>query len=166
MSRDFKVFTVAEQEQPVMAMGNLGINPSYSIRNCPPIDILIVPGGRGARKVMNNETMTDWIREVSSKAELVLSVCTGALILAKAHLLDGLKLTTNRLAVNELREVMPESAEIIEEAHYIDNGKIILSAGISAGIDMSLYVVSKIFGEERAVRTAKLIEYDWKPSNE
>jgi transcriptional regulator GlxA family with amidase domain len=160
--KDFKVFTVAEQEQPVQALGGLSINPRYSIFNCPQPDILIVPGGLGSRTEMNNEKLTSWIREVSDQAELVLSVCTGALILAKAQLLVGLKLTTNRLAIQELRDVMPESAEMVEEERYIDNGKVILSAGISAGIDMSLYVVGRLLGEERAVRTAELIEYDWR----
>ncbi|MBS4201272.1 DJ-1/PfpI family protein [Bacillus sp. FJAT-49732] len=160
--KDFKVYTVAEHDRPIIALGNLSINPTYTIYNCPNPDILIIPGGWGSRKEMQNEIITKWIREVSNDVELLLSVCTGALILAKANLLDGLKLTTNRLAINELKEIAPETAEIIENARYIDNGKIILSAGVSAGIDMSLYVVSKLLGEERAKNTATLMEYDWK----
>lgn len=83
---------------------------------------------------MNNVVITNWVREVSNQAELVLSVCTGALILAKAQLLDGLKLTTNYRAIHELREIVGESAEIMEEARYTDNGKIVMSAGVSAGM--------------------------------
>lgn len=161
--QDFTVYTVAEHDRPILALGNLSINPNYTIRNCPKPDIVIIPGGWGARKEMNNNAVTDWIHNLSREVELLLSVCTGALILAKAQLLDGLKLTTNRLAVNELREIAPTSAEIMENARYVDNGKIILSAGVSAGIDMSLYVVGKLLGEERAVQTAKLMEYDWRP---
>jgi transcriptional regulator GlxA family with amidase domain len=159
--KDFNVYTVAEQEHPVIALGNLSVNPSYTIHNCPPPDVLIIPGGWGSRKEMNNTTLTNWISNVSSHAELVLSVCTGALILAKTNLLEGLKITTNRLAINELREVAPQSAIILEDVQYIDNGKIILSAGISAGIDMSLYVVGKLLGEGRALETAKLMEYNY-----
>jgi len=159
--KDLNVYTVAEHDRPIIALGNLSINPTYTIGNCPQPDLLIIPGGWGSRNEMENKIITNWIREVSKDVELLLSVCTGALILAKANLLDGLKLTTNRLAMNELKEVAPESAEIIEDARYIDNGKIILSAGVSAGIDMSLYVVSKLFGEERAKHTAQLMEYDW-----
>lgn len=159
--KDFNVYTVAEHDRPVKASGNLSVNPTYTIRNCPKPDILLIPGGWGSRKEMHNEVITNWIREASNHVELLLSVCTGALILAKANLLDGLKLTTNRLAVDELKEVAPVSSEIVENARYIDNGKIILSAGVSAGIDMSLYVVGKLLGIERAVNTAQLMEYDW-----
>lgn len=159
---DFSVYTVAEEKLPVHALGNLSINPNYSIYDCPTPDILIIPGGWGARKEMHNQKITNWINDISNKVELVLSVCTGALLLAQANLLDGLQLTTNRNAINELREVAPDSAEIIENSRYIDNGKIILSAGVSAGIDMSLYVVGKLLGKERAVEAASLMEYDWK----
>ncbi|WP_028548548.1 DJ-1/PfpI family protein [Paenibacillus sp. UNC451MF] len=159
--KDFKVYTVAEQEYPVIALGNLSINPRYTIHNCPPPDILIIPGGWGSRKEMNNETLTNWISKISKDVELVLSVCTGALILAKSNLIEGLKLTTNRLAINELREITPQSSTILEDIRYVDNGKFIFSAGVSAGIDMSLYVLGKLFGAERASETATLMEYDF-----
>ncbi|MGQ4668052.1 DJ-1/PfpI family protein [Metabacillus halosaccharovorans] len=159
---DFSVYTVAEEKRPVHALGNLSINSTYSIHNCPTPDILIIPGGWGSRKEMHNRNLTNWINEKSNEAELVLSVCTGALLLAKANLLEGLRLTTNQNALNELKEVAPTSAVIVENARYIDNGKIILSAGVSAGIDMSLYVVEKLLGNERAIQAANLMEYDWK----
>jgi transcriptional regulator GlxA family with amidase domain len=82
--------------------------------------------------------------------------------LAKANLLDGLKVTTNRSAINELRDVVPATTEILEETRYVDNGKIILSAGVSAGMDASLYVVGKLLGEDRAINAANIMEYDWK----
>lgn len=110
---------------------------------------------------MHNNTLINWISGVSMQAELVLSVCTGALLLAQANLLEGLKLTTNRLALHELREIAPASSTIVEHVRYVDNGKIVMSAGISAGIDMSLYVVGKLLGEERALEAAKLMEYDY-----
>ncbi|WP_078553499.1 DJ-1/PfpI family protein [Bacillus alkalicellulosilyticus] len=162
--KDFNVFTVAENEQPVIALGNLSINPNYSIKNCPLPDILIIPGGWGARKEMKNETIINWIENVSNDTELVLSVCTGALILAKTNLINGLKLTTNRLAYNELEEVIPKSSELLEEVRYVDNGKFIFSAGVSAGIDMSLYVIQKLLGEQRALKTAAIMEYEWNKS--
>ncbi|WP_100404343.1 DJ-1/PfpI family protein [Bacillus solitudinis] len=159
--KDFNVYTVAEDEHPVKALGNLSINPNYTIKNCPSPDIILIPGGWGSRKEMKNVTITEWLNNLSHKVELVLSVCTGALILANANLLDGLKVTTNRLAMNELREVAPSSCEILEECRYVDNGKIILSAGISAGMDMSLYVIEKLLGSERAEQTAIRMEYKW-----
>lgn len=160
--KDFSVYTVAEEKQPVNALGNLSINPSFTINNCPTPDILIIPGGWGARKEMLNKKLTNWIKGISKEVELILSVCTGALLLAKANLLEGLQLTTNQNAINELREAAPESAVIVENIRYIDNGRIILSAGVSAGIDMSLYVVEKLLGRSRALQTADLMEYDWR----
>ncbi|MFK7696816.1 DJ-1/PfpI family protein [Paenibacillus sp. HJGM_3] len=160
--QDFQVYTVAEHDSPIIALGGLSINPAYTIANCPKPDLLVIPGGWGSRKEMNNETITNWIREVSDDIEIILSVCTGALILAKAKLLDGLKVTTNRSAIHELRNVVPTSTEIIEEARYVDNGKIVLSAGVSAGMDAALYVVEKLLGEDRAIEAANIMEYDWK----
>ncbi|SDX57512.1 DJ-1/PfpI family protein [Paenibacillus sp. CF384] len=162
--RDLNVFTVAEQDGPIQALGNLSINPAYSFRNCPKPDILVIPGGPGTRTEMHNAVLTDWIRKTAGEAELLLSVCTGALLVVKAQLADGLKLATNRLAMHELRAIAPESAEIHEDARYVDNGKIILSAGVSAGIDASLYVIGKLLGEERALLAASLMEYDWSRS--
>jgi transcriptional regulator GlxA family with amidase domain len=158
---DFNVFTIAEHDRPIKALGGLSVNPRYTFDNCPRPDILIVPGGWGSRKEMHKEVVTNWIHKLSSQVELLLSVCTGALLLAKANVLDGLKLTTNRLAMDELRVVAPPTATIIENARYVDNGKIVLSAGISAGIDASLYVVGRLLGQERAWNTARLMEYDW-----
>lgn len=163
--KDFQVYTVAEHHNPVMALGNLSVNPSYTIHNCPPPDILIVPGGLGSRREMNNVALTEWIHQVSKDAELVLSVCTGALILAKSNLIDGLRLTTNRLAMKDLKEIAPPSSTILENARYVDNGKFVFSAGVSAGIDMSLYIVGRLLGEDRASDTARLIEYDFNTEN-
>jgi len=162
--KDFNIYTVAEKQQPIIALGNLSINPAFSCENCPTPDIVIIPGGWGSRKEMKNETILNWIKQVSIDAELVLSVCTGALILAKTNLIDGLKLTTNRLAFNELKEVAPKTAELLD-ARYVDNGKFIFSAGVSAGIDMSLYAVERLLGKERAIHAATLMEYDWKRSD-
>lgn len=159
--RDFHVYTVAESNRPVNALGGLSVNPAYTIQDCPKPDIILVPGGRGSRQEMHNKVLTDWIGKNADEVELLLSVCTGALLLAKAGVLEGLRLTTNRLAMDELRQAAPESAEIVETARYVDNGKIIMSAGISAGIDMSLYVIGRLHGEERARQTAALMEYEW-----
>nr|WP_245308331.1 DJ-1/PfpI family protein [Halalkalibacter urbisdiaboli] len=111
---------------------------------------------------MNNKTITESLTKVSHKAELVLSVCTGALILAQSNLLEDQSVSTNRLVIEELKKAATNSCEIVESVRYVDNGKIITSAGVSAGIDMSLYVVGKLLGKERAVQTALLMEYDLK----
>ncbi|WP_042162253.1 DJ-1/PfpI family protein [Paenibacillus gorillae] len=161
--KDFQIYTIASHEGPVTVLGGLSINPAYTIYNCPPPDLIIVPGGPGARSEMNNSALTDWIARTAETSELVLSVCTGALIIAKAGLLEDMNITTYHRAIEELKAVAPASAVIVADKRYVDNGKIILSAGVSAGIDMSLYVVGRLLGAERALRTASLMEYDYSP---
>ena len=160
-SQPFNVYTVAEHSKPILARNQLSINPQYTIANCPPSDILLVPGGFGTRREMHNLVLIDWIRQCFEHSELLLSVCTGALLLAKAGLLENLAATTHHLAIDLLKEVAPNT-EIRAGDRFVDNGKIILSAGISAGIDMSLYVVAKLLGKEEAIKTAERMEYDWK----
>jgi transcriptional regulator GlxA family with amidase domain len=161
-SSPFNVYTVAEKSEPIKTRNQLSVNPQYTIHNCPQPDILLLPGGQGTRREMNNPTLINWIKECSEKAELVLSVCTGALLLAKAGLLEGLKATTHQSAIELLKKLAPNTT-IQTDKPFVDNGKMILSAGIATGIDMSLYVVAKLLGEERALQTALYMEYDWKP---
>ena len=152
-SQPFNVYTVAEHSKPIIARNQLSINPKYTIQECPPPDILLVPGGFGTRQEMHNQVLINWIGQCFEHSELLLSVCTGALLLAKAGLLENLAATTHHLAIDLLKEVAPNT-EIRAGDRFVDNGKIILSAGISAGIDMSLYVVAKLLGKEVAVETA------------
>jgi transcriptional regulator GlxA family with amidase domain len=156
----FRVYTIAEQARPVVARNGLSVNPAYTLHDCPPPDILLIPGGRGTRPLMNNTALLDWIRAQSERVELLLSVCTGALLLGKAGLLDGLEATTHHSALEELRAAAPDTT-LCPEKRYVDNGKIVLSAGVSAGIDMALYVVSRLLGAEVAAETAHYIQYDY-----
>lgn len=156
----FDVFTVAEKPGPVLARNGLSVNPRHILADCPNVDILLVPGGLGTRKEMNNTLLINWIKKTSDAAELTLSVCTGALLLGKAALLDGLEATTHHVGFELLREVAP-TATVHEDRRFVDNGKIITSAGIAAGIDMSLHVVQRLLGKEVAVATAKQMEYPW-----
>ena len=111
---------------------------------------------------MNNERLLDWVMVAAARAELVVSVCTGALILAKAGLLDGLTITTHHDAFDLLTQVAPKST-VVQNRRFVDSGKIITSAGISAGIDVALYVVAKFGGKELAEKTAREMEYHWEP---
>ena len=158
----FNVYTVAERSAPVLARNALSVNPRYTIDDCPPPDLLVIPGGMGARKEMHNATVIEWIKRCAEPSELVLSVCTGALLLANAGLLNGLAATTHHGAFDLLREAAPQT-EVREGERFVDNGKVITSAGISAGIDMSLYVVARLLGEEVARDTAERMEYRWQP---
>ncbi len=155
----FNVYTVAEQERPILAVNNLSVNPRYTLDNCPRPDILLIPGGQGSRKEMNNPVVINWIKKVFNDLELLLSVCTGALIIAKADLLDGLTATTHHTAFELLKKAAPQT-NIVKDQRFVDNGKIILSAGISAGIDMSFYVVEKLLGKEAVQATTQYMEYN------
>ena len=156
--RPFAVSTVAEHPGAVNARNGLSVNPDCTISDCPPPDILIVPGGQGTRKLIDNSAVINWIKDSARTAELVLSVCTGSLLLAKADLLEGLAATTHHRALELLRELAPNTT-IIENQRFVDNGKIITSGGIAAGIDMSLHVVGKLLGTAQAEQTAEHMEY-------
>jgi transcriptional regulator GlxA family with amidase domain len=159
----FNVLTVAESVAPVVTRGGLSVNPHHRLADCPQADVLLVPGGQGTRKEMHNAVLIDWIKARSQEAELVLSVCTGALLLAKAGLLDGLEATTHHEALDLLREIAPK-AMVPAHRRLVDNGPVICSAGFAAGIDMSLYVVSRLLGGEVAEQTARQLEYPWQTS--
>src|SRR5262249_19130654 len=152
------VFTVAEKAGPVLTRGGLSVNPHYSLADCPRPDLLLVPGGQGTRKEMHNPTLTDWIKARSQEAELVLSVCTGALLLAKAGLLNAREPPPHKGAFNLLRGA-PRKPTVPADRRFVDNGRVACSAGIAAGIDMSLHVVSRLLGREVAEKTARQMEY-------
>ena len=156
----FNVLTVAEKAGPVVARGGLSVNPHHRLADCPQPDILLVPGGQGTRREMHNPALIQWIGRASEKAELVLSVCTGALLLAKAGLLDGLEATTHHGALDLLRQTATNT-RVHADRRFMDNGRVVCSAGIAAGIDMSLHVVGRLLGGEVAGKTAKQMEYPW-----
>ena len=156
----FEVFTVAETDQPVRARNGLMVLPTHSFATAPRADIIVVPGGYGTRPLLQNERVIDWVRKMDQEAQLTLSVCTGSLLLGRAGLLDGLTATTHHLAFEELRKCAPNS-EIREGARLVDNGRIVTSAGVSAGIDMSFHIVARELGQEAAEKIARYIEYPW-----
>ena len=158
----FNVLTVAEKPGPVLTRGGLSVNPHHHLGDCPRPDLLLIPGGQGTRREMHNPALTDWIKARSQEAELVLSVCTGALLLAKAGLLDGLEATTHHGAIDLLRQVAPKTT-VHAARRLVDNGRVVCSAGIAAGIDMSLHVVARLLGREVAGKTARQMEYPFEP---
>jgi len=156
----FETFTVAEQKAPVLTANGLSVNPDHDFGDCPKAEILVIPGGWGSRAAMTNKDILAWVKEDSRKAEIVLSVCTGALILGRAGLLDGLAATTYHTAFDLLKEAAPNTEQRPGE-RFVDNGKVITSAGVSAGIDAALHVVGRLHGRDTAVRTAEYMEYRW-----
>jgi transcriptional regulator GlxA family with amidase domain len=155
----FDVYTVAERHAPVSARNGLVVQPRYAFDDVPPPDILVVPGGYGTRREMRNPVLVDWVRQTAAACDLTLSVCTGALILGAAGLLDRRSATTHFMAFDELRAVAP-LATAREGQRVVDNGSVILSAGVSAGIDMSLHVVARLLGADVARETARYMEYE------
>ena len=152
------VYTVARENRPVIARNGLSINPDYAIADAPEPQIIIIPGGDGTRPVLGQDDIISWIAQAAVTSDKVLSVCSGALLLAKAGLLKGLKATTHHQVFDTLESLAPETV-IVKDQRFVDNGKIITSAGISAGIDMSLYVIEQLFGSEVADATADYMEY-------
>lgn len=159
----FTVTTVAERKTPqITTRSGLSLTPYYTYKTAPKADVLIVPGGPGARHEQAYQPTLEFIREQARHAELVVSICTGALLLGAAGLLDGLRATTHHAALDELAEAAPRCS-IVRGQRYVDNGQIITSAGTTAGIDTALYVVQRLLGAAIAQETAIHMEYPWEP---
>lgn len=154
----FNVVTVAPRTGVVRARNGLNIVPHYDLDACPPSHVLVVPGGFGTRALLGNPVVVEWIRRRAHAAEATMSVCTGALLLAKAGLLDGLRVTTHHEAVDALRSLAP-NATVDPSERFHDNGRILTSAGISAGIDCSLHLVGRLLGKAASSETAAYMEY-------
>jgi transcriptional regulator GlxA family with amidase domain len=157
-SAPFEVFAIAAETHAVTATGGLKVTATYTWREAPPIDILVIPGGFGTRALLDDEATQTWIRNAAQRARQVTSVCTGALLLAKAGLLANRHATTHRAAHDLLASLDP-SVTVNREARVVHDG-VISSAGVSAGIDMAFEVVEMICGSAVADETANYIEYD------
>jgi transcriptional regulator GlxA family with amidase domain len=157
----FRVFTIAEQDRILSCRGNLLVQPHMTIKQHPPLDILVVPGGQGTRRERQNRRLLDWIGQQDQSAQLTTSVCTGAFLLAELGLLDQRRATTHWGSIEWMRSTYP-AIEMLTDKRVVDEGHIITSAGVSAGIDMSLHVVSRLYGLEVARWTARRMEYDWR----
>jgi transcriptional regulator GlxA family with amidase domain len=138
--------------------------PDYDLDDCPRLDLLVVPGGWGRRSEMNNERLLRWIADRARQVETLTSVCTGALLLGKAGLLDGKRATTHWRSLDWMQELFPK-VTVEKRLHVVEEGTLFTSAGISAGIDMALKVVARYFGEAIARATAKHMEYPFPESN-
>lgn len=158
----FDVFTVSATHGQIKAQGILKITPDYSIDDAPHADIVAFFGGNSDAPG-NDPKVVTWLQG-KKDVSYYFSVCTGAFVMSKAGLLDGLTVTTFHSSIDELRLKTPK-AKVLANVRFVDNGKVITTAGISAGIDGALHLVAKIRGEEIAAQTAAYMEYDkWVPS--
>lgn len=155
----FDVYTVAQEKRLIKARNGLMVEPRCSFEDAPVFDILVVPGGYGAEEVeIHNRVLLDWLRGRAAEVTIMASVCTGAFLLAEAGLLGGRRATTHWMDLDRLAREYPLVA-VERNARLIDEGNIVTSAGISAGIDMCLYLVGRFLGAEIARATAKRMEY-------
>jgi transcriptional regulator GlxA family with amidase domain len=160
----FNVYTVGESAKPILSQGFITITPQYTVADSPRPDVVVVPGGNSGT-VRRSEALMKWIKSAAGGADTVMSVCTGAFVLADAGLLDGLEATTWYGAVDNLRKVATKTT-VRDHVRFVDNGKVITTAGVSAGIDGALHVVAKLLGPDAATATAAYMEYDkWHPED-
>jgi len=160
-NKAFHVYTVAVNKKEIISQSFLKITAEYLIDDCPVPDILVIPGGNSISQV-NNEKLISWINGVNQKAAYMLSVCNGVRLLAKTGALDGMMATSHFRAMDNLAKEFPK-VKMIKGKRFIDNGRIITTEGVSAGIDGSLYLVSKIFTKKEADAVAVQMMYNWKP---
>src|SRR6266852_9290051 len=159
LERLFRPLIVAEEQRMITCRGRLLVQPHHTIADHPPLDVIVIPGGQGTRRERLNGTVLDWIVAQHQHTEVTTSVCTGAFLLAERGLSDGLRATTHWASIAWMREHYP-SARMVDDERFVDEGHIVTSAGVSAGIDMALHVVARLDGEATAAATARSMEYD------
>ena len=156
------VTTVAPQGGLVRCAKGLVIQAEHSFADCPPLDVLVHPGGRGTRPQLKDPAHLDWVRRQSERTTLMTSVCTGSLVYAAAGLLAGRPATTHWGSLDLLAELDP-TLEVRPDDRFVDDGDVITAAGVSAGIDMALHLVDRLAGRDRAGEVRRGIQYDPEP---
>jgi putative intracellular protease/amidase len=159
--RAFEIYTVAPKPGPITTAMGMSVNPKFTFASAPKADVLVLPGGN-VDVHMDDPNVKRWVQETSKNAEIVLSVCNGAFFLGRAGLLDGLEATTFAGLIDELQAAAPK-ARVVRDRRFVDNGKIITSAGLSSGIDGALHVIERLLGKGSAQVAATALEYDWRP---
>lgn len=155
----FKVFLVGETGRAVSARGGFSVNPAYGFHDHPPIDVLVVAGGVHTGE-MEKPRVLDWLARTAAEASLVASVCTGVFLMAAARVVTTHNVTTHWEDIGDLRRSFPELA-VHESRRWVDEGRIVTSGGISAGIDMSLHLVGRLHSVALAEKTARQMEFAW-----
>jgi putative intracellular protease/amidase len=158
---NFQVYTVAERRDAVTTAMGMTVQPGYTFADAPQPDVLLIPGG-GVRAAQSSAPTLDWIRRMNAHTVHTLSVCNGAFILASTGLLDGLAATTTSGNIERMRATFPK-VKVVDDRRFVDNGRIITTGGLSAGIDGALHVIARMLGEGTAQQVALGEEYDWRP---
>jgi transcriptional regulator GlxA family with amidase domain len=165
--RYFKVETVAQQAGPVRSSEGPATVADYAFANLPPCDILLIPGGMGTRRLVDDAAFIEMLAAVSRKTPMTTTVCTGAALLARTGLLDGRRATSNKMAWDWVKQ-QGASVDWVRKARWVDGGDIATSSGVSAGTDMALALIARLHGRETAENAARAMEYVWNddPSND
>lgn len=160
MTGQCKITTVAERSGAVTSAQGPKAIAEFGFGDCPHLDLILIPGGIGTREEISNRALLDWLKARAEKAEVVSTVCTGTAILAHTGLLDGRRATTNKRAFKWVAE---QGAKVnwVREARWVEDGKFATSSGVSAGIDMALAVMARLYGTETAEKIAIAMEYEW-----
>ncbi|MGY2574151.1 DJ-1/PfpI family protein [Vibrio sp. C8] len=158
-NNDWNVFLFAEKSNLVKVRGGFEVNPHFSFDTVPNIDLLIVVGGVHTEE-LRKPNVINWIKQYAAESKIVASVCTGAFLLAKAGVTVDHSVTTHWEDIADLRREFPE-LDVQENVRWVKHGNMVASAGISAGIDMSLFLVSELASMDLAVKTARQMDYDW-----
>ena len=159
---EIELLLIAESDGPIRCRGGLRVLADVTTANCRELDVLLVPGGQGTRTEVKNEALLDWIARIAAKATWVTSVCTGAMLLTAAGPAKGKRVTTHWSFVKALRE-RGEAAEVLDNFRYVRDGNVVTAAGVSAGIDMALWLVGAWYGPEFARGVQRYMEYDPAP---
>ncbi len=157
----FSVFSVGLTRAPAVGRGGFTVLPTYSLDDAPPPDVLVVPGGAGTRRLLDDERLLGWLRERAAEVEILLSVCTGALLLGAAGLLQGRPATTHHDAYDELATLSPTTQVVRGQRFVRSSDRVVTSAGVSAGVDASLHVVQLLTGQETRDRAVTEMEWMW-----
>jgi transcriptional regulator GlxA family with amidase domain len=161
LSPEDRVVTIAPTREPVRAAKGMRVIPDHSFADAPQLDVVLVPGGQGTRREVSNPVLIDWLRKVGSQCQWVTSVCTGALLLHEAGFAKGKRVTTHWAFVDQLQA--RGDVEVLKRVRYVRDGNLVTAAGISAGIDMALWLVGQIHGVDAARKVQRGMEYDPAP---
>ncbi len=156
-----KVVTIAESLEPITCANGMQVLPQYTFDSAPELDVLLVPGANELEAALSSDSATDWIRSTADKVTYTTAACTGSLILQKAGLLKGKKATTHWMLIEELQK--DSSTTVLPDMRYVRDGNVVTSQGVSAGIDMSLWLLGQLHSPDHARQVRKLLQYDPAP---
>ena len=159
---DVRVISIAESNEPVRCAKGLRVLPDHDFADAPELDVLVVPGGQGTRREIDNPVMLDWLRKVGPGCEWITSVCTGSYLLHGAGFTRDKRITTHWAFIETLRE-RAQDATVLAGVRFVRDGNVVTAAGVSAGIDMSLWLVGQLFGVDHARQTQRFMEYEPAP---